>query len=399
MKKTIYFLLSLFILFGILSCKEQDGIYQEFVKEGGHVYPQKTDGLEVYAGYKRVKIVWTAPKDPSVKLGKVFWNNRNEVIEVDYTTNTEDQIEVLIEDLEERTYSFELVNYDTNGNQSMTTEVIVLPYAENWLISHAERVINSAELVGNDAEVITGFGTNEMVATRFRYINNDGDTVELEEFLGPSNNKVVLPNAMVGKRFEYSSSFTPEDGLDIIWNDWMKSANPISGLLDRRNWGVEVTAGQIWDANFHPSKVFDGIIDRDHRWTSAQDVNIAKNFPKIMAVDAGKNSYYINKVSLYQDQVTLNRRFGNNVELYWGNEPFDPDAGDNYLSSPGFAKAIANGTYQNTVFYFSTATWTRTWPETQNFRYFAVVWKNSRSANGWNDLWELEFYGYDAAAD
>lgn len=399
MKKTIYFLLSLFILAGLFSCKEQDGIYQEFVKKGGYVYPQKTDGLAIYAGYKRVKIEWNVPKDPSVRMAKVFWNNRNEVIEIDYSNYTDERIELFIEDLEERTYSFELVNFDSNGNQSMTTEIINMPYAENWLISHAERTIRTAELKGSDAEIVTGYGTDEMIATRFRYVNNDGETIIMTELLGPSNNIIILPNAMVGKRFEYSSSFCPENGLDTIWNDWIKSINPISGLLDRRNWGVEVTANQIWDANFHPSKVFDGIIDRNHRWTSAQDVSIAKDFPKIMTVDAGKDSYFINKVSLYQDQFTYNRRFGNTVEVYWGNEPFDPDAGGDYQNSPGFARAIANGTYQNTTFWFSTATWTKTWPEVQNFRYFAVVWKNSRSGSGWIDLWEMEFYGYDAAAE
>ena len=66
---------------------------------------------------------------------------------------------------------------------------------------------------------------------------------------------------------------------------------------------------------------------------------------------------------------------------------------------PGFADAIAKGNWQTTTFWFSTATWTRTWSQMQEFQYFAIVWKNSRSGSGWIDLWEIEFYGYDSEAE
>lgn len=111
-----------------------------------------------------------------------------------------------------------------------------------------------------------------------------------------------------------------------------------------------------------------------------------------------KDSYYINKFILYQDPNSYSR-YGSSVEFYWGNEPFDPNAGAEYATSPGFAKAIANSTYQATTFYASTASWGKSWADMQKFRYMAIVWKNSRSTSGWIDLWEIQFYGYDAAGD
>jgi hypothetical protein len=35
----------------------------------------------------------------------------------------------------------------------------------------------------------------------------------------------------------------------------------------------------------------------------------------------------------------------------------------------------------------------------QKYRYWAIVYKNSRSGSGYIDMWEWEFYGYDSAAD
>ncbi len=397
MKKNIFILLILFIGAALYSCKNQDDVYQEFVKKGGYVYPQKTNGLTVYAGYKRIKLVWDVPKDPSVRTAKVYWNNKTEVKDIDYASFTGDRIELNVDKLEERSYTFNLVNFDSKGNQSMMTEITASPYAENWLLMHAERTVSSAQINGSAADLVMSYGTDEMITTRFRYVNKNGETVVHGQTMNAVSNKISLPDAISGKRFEFSSSYCPAGGLDTIWNDWTRSTYPISGLLDRKSWGVDVTSGQIWDSNFLPSNVFDGIIDRTHRWCSAQGTQ-AKVFPKIMVVDMKKDSYSINKFILYQDPNSYSR-YGSTVEFYWGNEPFDPNAGAEYATSPGFAQAIANNTYQATTFWASTASWTKGWADMQKFRYMAIVWKNSRSASGYIDLWELEFYGYDAAGE
>lgn len=396
MKKNLYILLALFIGVGLYSCQNQDDIYQEFVKKGGYVYPQKTNGLATYSGYKRIKLVWDVPKDPSVRTAKVYWNNKVDVRDVDYAAHVGDRVELIVDGLEERAYTFQLVNFDSNGNQSMVSEVTVSPYAENWLMTHAERTVSSAEVKGTAADLVMSYGTNEMIATRFRYVNKNGETVVYDQNLDASSNKISLPDAVSGKRFEYSSSYCPAEGLDTIWNGWTRSPNPISGRLDCTSWGTAVTANQIYGTSV-PGNVFDGIIDANHRWHSSTSTTYRPVFPKIMVVDAMKDSYYINKLVMYQ-HPTSTSRYANSVEIYWGNQPFDPDAGAEYAASPGFAAAIANMTYLTTTFYFSTAVWGKTWSDMQNFRYCAIVWKNSRSSYGYIDLWEIEFYGYDAAA-
>lgn len=399
MKKYIYLLLTLVLVVCVSSCKDQDEIYKEFVKKGGYVYPEKTNELKAIRGHNRIKLTWRMPKDPSVKTAKLYWNNKTKVMDIDYSAFSGDIAEVIVDNLEERSHTFELINFDTDGNKSMTSEITEAPYADNWLLTHSERAAYTAEIVGTAAELVMGFGTDEMIATRFRYIDTNGDLIMLEETMGANTNKILLPNAVSGKKYEYSSSYSPAGGLDTIWSkNWVKSPTPISGKLDCKSWNVTVTTGQIWDNSFLPSKAVDGVIHRDYRWCSAQGA-LANVFPKIMVVDNQKDSYYINKVSLYQDQATYSRRYGNSVEMYWGNEPFDPDAGTDYANSPGFADAIAKGNWQTTTFWFSTATWTRTWSQMQEFQYFAIVWKNSRSRSGWIDLWEIEFYGYDSEAE
>ena len=351
--KNFYFLLVLLVGLGLGSCKNQDDIYMEFVKKGGNVYPEKTNNLGAYVGYKRIKLVWDAPKDPSVKTAKVYWDNKTMVKDINYSAFPGDKVELIVDNLEERTYTFQLINFDTNGNQSMVSEVIAAPYAENWLVTHAERTVTAAEVKGTDAEIKMNFGTNEMIATRFRYINADGDTIELEETLDAYSSTILFPNAISGKRFEYSSSYCPAEGLDTIWNDWIKSPTPISGKLDCKSWNVTVTTGQIWDNSFLPSKAVDGVIDRNYRWCSAQGA-LANVFPKIMVVDNQKDS--ITSTSFFY-QIQLVQALWQIMWRCIGVMNHLIPTRTNYENSPVLQNAIAkgNGNYNVSVQYGNLA--------------------------------------------
>lgn len=403
MKKNVCFLLLLLIVTGLSSCKDDENEQELTLRS-----IQRPTGVSILPGYKRVKITWETPTDPLISTAKISWNQGAETMEVDYKSFIENNNEVYIEGLENKSYTFVLINYDDAGNRSLRVEEIASPpYAEEWLETRVERTVSSAEKNGAITSIVMNSSAdNELVSTRFRYVNMDGETVVLEQVLSASGTTISLPDAASGKRFEFSSSYRPANGADAVWKEWSESPDPIyeaAPLLDARSWNVTVTDRQIWNlsTDFDPKLVVDGIIDRTHRWCSANTSpapDVSKVFPKIMVIDATK-IHNIEKVSLYQDPTNAAGRFGKTVEIYWGNTPFDPNVGSSYESSAGFANAITNGAVIKEAWPTTTATWTKKWSELQNFRYFAIVWKDSHAAGGWVDLWEAQFFGYEAAVD
>jgi len=390
MKKIIYIILAVLTIAGVSSCKDQDDIYQQWVKKGGYIYPEKSTGLEAYDGYNRIKLVWAYPKDPSVTSAKVTWLNGAKSLNVNYADFAgKDTIVVNIDSLEERSYTFEVTNYDAEGNKSMTTEITASPYAENWLLTHSEREIISSEVQSDGSALVkTGYGTDEMIATRFRYINNAGDTVNLAQTLNVNSASVSLPDAAPGKKFEYSSSFCPTDGLDTLWNAWRRSPTPIAGKLYTRNWVATCNT----PATRPTSNLFDGIIGNnvDYAWWSNSNT-----FPKILVIDTQKDTYMLNKIILYQNESgAYTYRTNNNVEVYWGNQPFDPNAGSGYATTDPFKNALYSG---STVFWNGTSHATFSTADMINARYIAIVFLNSRR-NG-NALFEVEAYGYDSSIE
>ena len=60
---------------------------------------------------------------------------------------------MLINGLEDRAYTFDVVNFDDKGNRSLAQELSVTPFGNNWLLSHTERSVANAVMDGNDARI------------------------------------------------------------------------------------------------------------------------------------------------------------------------------------------------------------------------------------------------------
>lgn len=395
MNNKILIFVSLIIALGFTSCKDQDEIYKEWVIPGGIVYPEKTNGLTGYAGYNRVMLKWVAPKDPSVQKAIISWNSGDQSMEINYADYAgQDTIKVYIPELEERSYTFSIKNYDDKGNISMTSEVSKAPYAANWLASCSERSIESAEVLNGIGYVQTGFATDNMVYTEYRYVTSDGETVILDE-KQINDRTVQLPDAKPGTRLEYRSYYVPTEGLDTICNDWRKYNKPFAGLLDHSGFLATATESR-WPEG--PRLIFDGKLTSAGLWQGSSGT-----YPKFVFVDLQKDSYLLNRIYVIcQEYAVNNRGFGYNqlTEVFYGTEPFEATAGDtNFASAPAFANAKAAGRYLRwDPPYWGTARSMNLTFAYTNVRYICVAFSSCKRPAGVN-INEMQVFGYDTAAE
>lgn len=385
-------------LSGVVSCSDQDDIYREFVKEGGYVYPAKAMNPIAVVGFHKVTVTWDIPKDPAVKRARIFWDNYIDSVDVDYSVFTGNSAVAVIENLRDRSYTFDIVNYDGKGNRSLPSEFSAVPYGDNWLKARMERFdVNpymngtDAVVVMNDPKVAGQENDAELVATKFRYINKDGERVELDRTLPPDEKSITLPGAKEGKRFEYQSAYKKSDAVDTVWSgNWVKSKLPVLYILHTDGWTVTCTDGQTLNASSGPEHIFDGISDANHRYHSSNNASNRKVFPKILSIDThaepGKEPTFT-KFCLRRDPI-MNRRYIHRWCLFIGDSPYDPNDMNavNTFGTPAI----------NTESYWSEQASSRGCAHTTG-SCFALVFTNSRSGNGYIDLWELECWGYIAS--
>lgn len=383
-------LLTVGVAVALSSCGGQDEIYKEWVKKGGYDYPAKAVNLSSVIGYKSVIINWEKPMDPAVTTATLFWDNYASSQSIDYADYSDGKVSMEVENLEDRSYTFDIVNYDAVGNKSLAAEITVSPYGDSWMVSRSERTVTSSRMDGRDAKIVMSKATDEMVATRFRYKNLQDEWVECETVLKPGENEVTFPNALKGKRFEYSSSFCPAAGKDTVWSHWTKSVDGISYALDGKRWNVAVTKNQYFGINV-ADNIFDGNKDLSaFSWHSSKSDATKNIFPKILSVDTQKafgEEYSFTRFEFYEhpDQPTL--RYIKDIVIYVGSTYYDPDDND-YLNHYGIPFI---GTQFSTEGKVSTASAT----QGASGRYFSIVFKNSwNTKDGFIDLWELVPYGY-----
>ena len=388
MKKILF---TLMFVAALTACGKQDTVYKPFVKEGGYIYPAKPIDLKATSGYERILLEWNAPMDPSIRTTKLFWDNYTDSLTFSSADYKDGALQVWVKDLSDRSYTFDVVNYDAKGHKSLATEITTTPFGESWLLSHAERSALVATMDEADAVVRMSKATDEMVATQFRYKADDG-TVVTSEYMKPEEVEFRLPKALKGKKFEFRSAFLPTNGIDTVWfMSWQKSQIPILYKMDVENWTVTATKGQVYSTNT-PDKIFNGVIASANRWHSSRSSSTAKVFPKVLSIDTGVaegEEYTFNHFVFSQSTSSQTYRYIREVLIYIGDSPYDPDDADpltNY-GTPVYKETLPR----------SEENYTAEMKSTVKGRYVAVVFTNSYNTSGYLDLWELSPYGYKAS--
>ena len=204
-KKLIFIFLSIGAL---ISCDGMDATYKEFIEEGPIVYIGKVDSLKAYAGRNRVMLEWQKLLDPRAKTAKIFWENRTKSTELQLTDKAT-LTQVVVEDLAEGSYVFEICTYDTYGNSSIMSEVPCAVYGDVYEKLLFNTKVKTAVLK-NDVLTVTFAASLEptFFASEITYMSSEG------------KNKTVLLKApatqvkiddFAGDHITYRSVYLPEE--------------------------------------------------------------------------------------------------------------------------------------------------------------------------------------------
>jgi len=202
----------LFVVTGtMLSCKKADD-FKKYVEGGEIIYTAKADSARVYAGKKRVQLYWLLLSDPTITRSKIFWKNHTDSLEIAVQRTTLiDTMRVIINNLAEGNYDFEIYNYDKDGNSSIKVAVSGTVYGDiyaaallNRGVADAELMNDAAEITWNDADSTTG-----VVGMQLKYtdVNNSAhDTVVKAVY---KDQVTSLPNLMPGSLVQYRTLYKP----------------------------------------------------------------------------------------------------------------------------------------------------------------------------------------------
>ncbi|WP_158995648.1 DUF4998 domain-containing protein [Mucilaginibacter sp. L196] len=211
-KITVCYIVTLLVLI-ISACTKMDNYKNIYMKGGAIIYPAKLDSVQAFSGKNRVKITGLFTADPSIVKYKVFWNSRQDSIEVPVKrTNSVDTAKVIIPNLPEGLMSFEIRTYDAQGHISIPVTLSANVYGDLYQSSLTNRAIVDAGIQSDGSALITWADVNTaagIINMEIKYSDNNGKAHDTLVTSVPTGLTTSLPNFKVGNTISYRTSYLP----------------------------------------------------------------------------------------------------------------------------------------------------------------------------------------------
>jgi len=196
----------LLVAITISGCSKMDENYKKLETGGEIIYPGVISSQNYLAGNLRTMLIWHPSPDPKIVKYKIYWNNRQDSLTVTATDhNPADTVKVLIPNLNEGTFSFNVYSIDDAGHVSIPLNInnvrVFGAVYESALFNRGYNadtpfIVNvltgSVQLKFNPPDSIN-------IKTIINYTDNSNKTHTL--ILKPDSNAIMLPDLSPGKTF------------------------------------------------------------------------------------------------------------------------------------------------------------------------------------------------------
>lgn len=234
LKKYRIFIFLLGIGFIISACDKMEDGYMEFTKGGEIIYLGKADSVKTFSGKNRIKVSWLLISDPKIIKSVIYWNEKADsaIVNIQRTAGV-DTVSVLLNNMQEQTYNFEIYNYDAAGHSSIKEEAIGTVYGNNYAETITNRSFESAEYDHTTKSVnVNWYGAaTEAVVVEMVYTDINGAQKTIKDFrtveptnpLNPYTFPTVtnMPKYKKGTTFKYRTGYLPKtNAIDTFYTEF-----------------------------------------------------------------------------------------------------------------------------------------------------------------------------------
>lgn len=308
-------ILATFIL-SFTSCEDFMDMHKEYIKGGEIIYAPKPDSVYFIAGKGRVLFNCRTYNAPNVRSIDVYWNDGLDslIIPVELKTGY-DSISVILDNLEEKSYTFKIQATDNFGHKSLFMTDFGTSYGDTYQATLNDRLVESLTLSDQEGTIKWYYAPQYLVRSEVRYVKKNGSQAIVKV---PSTDDLVqLPDVKPGSTFEYRSLYIPEEvAIDTFATAWKEYETPFPAeyKYDRSSWEVLSVSDVSTSEGGGMATLIDG--DLSTYWQSAYEGGDAP-LPHWAVIDM-QTPKNISRVELY-------RRTGNketkSIELYVSDHP------------------------------------------------------------------------------
>lgn len=337
-KMASYLIIMIVFTFQFFSCDKMADNYKQFLEGGEIIYPGKVDSVKVFPGKYRIGLSWLILSDRSITSSIVFWHNGKDstIVPIKRSSGI-DTINIVLNNLLELPYTFNIVTTDALKNRSVKTEIVGTVYGNIYrgrLLNRAIRDLVYSETTGLNVKWVTpdkGTVEEEIV-----YTDIDGNNHSVT--CNTSLDSIWLAKYDPSKTFSYKTSFIPDSMAIDTFETAFEEINPdikkVEKEVNKSLFSLYVLPGDYSVPSATSSTV-------DLIWTNPDAVINSPSYisivsghpmPQWFTIDMGAK-YELTKIKLFQrgaSALTSSRLYaGGNLKSFevWGS--LNPDVNYN----------------------------------------------------------------------
>ncbi|MGN6510364.1 MAG: DUF4998 domain-containing protein [Chitinophaga sp.] len=315
MKYILHVFSLLCIVTAVASCDKFTDIHKEYLEGGEIIYAVKPDSVIFVAGKERLMMRLWMENAQNIKEVIVSWNSGQDslVIPVIFKTGL-DSLEVLLDGLAEKSYSFNIYAMDNFGHRSLTYTQFGAAYGDSYAATLQNRRVKSTSLTETAGEIEWFSPAEGMIANEVKFVNRRG-TDTIVRFHADSF--IVAFDAPAGAEFQFRSLYIPEEAsIDTFATDWATDQLPDFYTIDRSGWKALEVSDETESDGGGKAALVDGNLGS--YWHSQWGPDIDPPHWAVIDMAAAKSVAWF----------TIYRRSGNTdaktVQFYIGDSP-DPN--------------------------------------------------------------------------
>ncbi len=268
----LYSFLICIVLF-IVNCENINDFHDIYLEEGEIIYIAKVDSVDAFGGYERV-LLRLYTKSPKITQFAIFWNQRIDSLIVPVENRVSpDYLDVIIENLEEKSYVFEIFSRDSKGHRSIVYEQIAEVYGEIYFSTLINHPIEYSEFYPDSASLsIDWFSSIDEteIGVEFKYNSTTTESViyqffEIEDLISTTQINDIDTDYPVS----YRTLFLPEPEAIDTFKTAFSKIDIFSIVNVALNKPATIREGDFYAEKYGAANAVDGIVTNDSRWVSS----------------------------------------------------------------------------------------------------------------------------------
>lgn len=227
-----------FLTILIVGCSKMDDAHEAYTESGEIVYRVIPVNAKGYAGYYRAKLTWDLKTPTSVVKCEVY-NGDTLLKEIAVSYNDSVHCEIILDNLEEKAYTFSIYSLDEIGNRSIKKDVFVNVLGDRYRSTLKNRsILKKNRLSKEKLYLLFGNAEPEVKSSTLTYINKDGVSKIIS--IEPSLSDTILEDIPSSGELKYETLLIP-DSMTIdtfLVNAEIIDISKIIGVSDKSKWGL-----------------------------------------------------------------------------------------------------------------------------------------------------------------